>query len=78
MSNTIYCNTVVINNCSKPTYKEILASQSGHASVAQYHSDGKRSESIISDAKVYMVSGESGGRTNESKSRNESTAADIP
>lgn len=81
MSFNITCNTVVLNNYqSKPTYKEILASQSGHASIAQCHSHGKRSNCISSDAKVHMVSGESGGRVNESKSRNrlEEQAKDVP
>ena len=81
MSFNITCNTVVLNNYqSKPTYKEILASQSGHASIAQCHSHGKRSNCISSDAKLNMVSGDSGGRVNESKSRSrlEEQAKDVP
>ena len=38
MSNTIYCNTVVINNTTmKPTYKEILASPYDQLTVGAAH-----------------------------------------
>ena len=48
MSNNIYCNTVVINNYpSRPTYKEILASQNDQPATAKVSFHSNRSPKDI-------------------------------
>ena len=53
-TNNIRCNTVIINNhASRPSYKEVLVSNSVQPSAPKDYSKDKRSTGIGSDAKVF-------------------------
>ena len=72
-TNNIRCNTVIINNhASRPSYKEVLVSNSVQPSPVKVHSKDKRSTGIGSDANLFMVSRRLIGPKNESASTSQS------
>ena len=72
-TNNIRCNTVIINNhASRPSYKEVLVSNSVQPSPVKVHSEDQRSTGIGLDAESLYGIGRLMGPKNESASTSQS------